>query len=210
MNRSSRLHDVASVGGGALLLLSSTLHWVRRGPGATFRGQDLVDALIALGHHVPALSATRLAILWYLVPAMGALAWVVVGFASHRRALVKGHAIATLVIVVGVVFAFTRLTRWSRLGPGVLVALAGAALITVAAFTPTNMRHLKPSQGRKWRMFGRGQLSMGSSGYVDTHERMLRWRRSTRRQSDSGSAVITSSGSASTTHQAVSDSSTSS
>jgi hypothetical protein len=211
VNRSpSRLTDGATLAGGALLVLSSALHWVRRGPGATLRGHDLIDALVAIGRHVPALSSTRLAILWYLVPAMGALAWVVVGFASERRAVVRAHAIATAVIVAGVVLAFTRLTRWSRLGPGVPVALAGAALVLVAAFIRPNLRRSARFERARRRMFGGGQLSMGSSGYVDIHERMPRWRRSTRRQSESGSGVMMSSVSASTTHQAVSASSSSS
>lgn len=169
MSARQRIALGATVAGGALLLASIALRWVRRGPGATLRGRALVDALIALGRNVPALSSTRLAILWYLVPACGALAWVVVGFAPPGGVVARIHAVATSVIVVGVVVAFTRLTRWTRLGPGVIVALIGAASIALGAFLPAHRRRAVPSRATMGRGLdaearAEGQLSVGSSG----------------------------------------------
>ena len=72
--RRALIADGCFLVGGAALVASAFLHWIARGAGSGLRGHALVDALIALGKHVPALSAGRLTILWYLVPASGALA----------------------------------------------------------------------------------------------------------------------------------------
>src|SRR6185312_11498541 len=74
--RREHLADGALLVGGAALLVSAFLPWAARGPGHSLHGHALVDAVVALGNTVPGMSAARLTVLWYLVPACGALAWL--------------------------------------------------------------------------------------------------------------------------------------
>jgi hypothetical protein len=127
------------VGGGALLA-STFLHWVARGPGSAARGHKLVDEIVALGKHLPALSAGRLTVVWYLVPAFGAIGWIVLGLqGAHSRAArivaILAVAMATLAFI-----AFEQLVGLDRLGWGPWVALLGAGLMCAASWLPPSMR----------------------------------------------------------------------
>ncbi len=99
-------HPVADgcyLAGGAGLFASAFLYWVSRGPGSGLRGHDLIDTIAALGRHIPALSAGRLTILWYLVPALGAASWIAGGIAgSHSRG---ARIVAGVTLVVTAVVA---------------------------------------------------------------------------------------------------------
>ena len=133
MSRRARLADGIAVAGGGALLGSAFLHWVRRGPGHSLRGHDLVDTVVALGDTLPGLSAARLTVLWYLVPASGAVTWIVVALrgASSGAALISALVIA--VVTAATVAAFAGLTSVGSLGPGAWTAAAGAALVVSAA-----------------------------------------------------------------------------
>jgi len=132
----ARAVDAAYLAGGGALFASAFLQWVTRGPGSGLRGHDLVDSVVALGRHVPALSTGRLTILWYLVPALGAASWIAGGLrgAQSRTArIVAGTALGVTVIVD---VAFVRFVGLSKLGWGPKVAGAGAAVLCVAAWWP--------------------------------------------------------------------------
>jgi hypothetical protein len=124
--------DVVSFAGGAALLASAFTHWVRRGPGSGLRGHDLVDAIVGIGRHVPALSAGRLTVLWYLVPALGAASWVALGLGGVTSRATRVIAITALVVVVLVVVAFARIADAGDLGIGPVLALAGAVALVLA------------------------------------------------------------------------------
>src|SRR6478672_8701073 len=87
------------VGGGALVA-SAFLRWIARGAGSGLRGHALVDALVALGKHVPAMSAGRLTVLWYLIPALGAGSWIAFGLAGARSRATRIVAVVGLVAVL--------------------------------------------------------------------------------------------------------------
>jgi hypothetical protein len=119
--------DQAALGAGLALLVSPFLHWLRRGPGHTLSGRDMIDTLVAIGNSVPGLSAARLAVVWYLVPAGGAAVWIAIGADRFRRTTALGAAAVALVAVGG----FARLAGFGALGPGAAVAgLAAATLLT--------------------------------------------------------------------------------
>jgi hypothetical protein len=126
----------AALSGGTLMFASAFMQWVAKGPGSGLRGHKLVDAVVALGHNVPALSAARLTILWYLIPAVGAATWIVCGLWGIRSRV--GHVVATGAVIVGILgyAAFVRLAGWSHLGWGPKVALVGAILVGLAAWAP--------------------------------------------------------------------------
>lgn len=126
--------------GGLALLASAFLHWVRRGAGRTLRGYDLVDTLVALGRDVPGLSAARLTVLWYLVPAAGALSWVVFGTAGIEGRAARIVAAGTAVVTAATLAGFARLAGPADLGVGALVALLGAAALVVAVFSRRAVR----------------------------------------------------------------------
>ena len=88
------------------------------GPGSGLRGHALVDAVVALGKHVPALSAARLTIVWYLVPALGAAAWIACGLTGPRSTPSRIVAAAALIAALVAVVAFARLVGTARLGWG--------------------------------------------------------------------------------------------
>src|SRR5204862_7107026 len=77
--------DALVMVGGAVLVASAFVHWVSRGSGSGLRGHALVDALIADERRLPGVSETRLTILWYLVPAIGASCWVATGLGGAGR-----------------------------------------------------------------------------------------------------------------------------
>lgn len=131
--RRARYADVICVAGGGALLASLFLPWVRKGAGSTLRGHALVDTLVAIGRTYPGLSGARLTVFWYLVPALGALAWVVVGTAGTASRIALVHAVATVVVVVLVFSAFARLAGLGNLGSGAYSALLGGLAIAAAA-----------------------------------------------------------------------------
>ena len=135
----SDLFDLVALAGGAALCLSPLLRWVRRGPGHTLSGRDMIDALVALGSDIPGLSAARLALAWYLVPASGAAIWVAVGFDRGRRSVSIAAAIVTALVLA----AFARLSGVGALGPGAWLAGAGAATALTATLAPSHAENLR-------------------------------------------------------------------
>jgi hypothetical protein len=128
-----RVADWIALAGGAALVASIALHWVSSGPGSSLRGHDLVDAVVRLGRSVPGLSSARLTVLWYLVPALGALSWVTVGVWGAASRATRVVAIAATIAALLAVAAFARLTGLSDLGPGAFAAAAGAVTLLVAS-----------------------------------------------------------------------------
>jgi hypothetical protein len=118
------------------LFLSAFLYWVRSGPGSTLRGHDLIDTLVALGRDLPGLSAAQLTVFWYMVPAAGAMSWILFGIAGLDGRKARTLSVVAAVITLGTVLAFARLAGAGDLGLGAYVALAGAALLVGAAFIP--------------------------------------------------------------------------
>ena len=134
--RRALIADGCYLAGGALLVASAFLRWIARGAGSGLRGHALVDALVALGRHVPALSAGRLTILWYLVPALGAASWITFGVAGARSRGSKIVAIAALIGVCAAAGAFRQLAGTARLGWGPKVALVGGIAMFAGAWAP--------------------------------------------------------------------------
>jgi hypothetical protein len=122
--------------GGALLVASAFLHWIARGAGSGLRGHALVDAIVALGKHVPALSSGRLTIVWYLVPALGAASWIGFGLFGARGRATRIIGAAALVTVLVAFGAFRHLVGTARLGWGPKVALLGGVMLAVGAWVP--------------------------------------------------------------------------
>ena len=83
--RRALVAELAYVAGGGALFGSAFVRWVARGAGSGLRGHALVDAAVALGGTVPALSIGRLTVLWYLVPTLGAVGWIACGLGGPRR-----------------------------------------------------------------------------------------------------------------------------
>jgi len=130
------LADAACVLGGAALLGSAFVHWVSRGPGRGLRGHEMIDTVVALGRHVPALSAGRLSVLWYLIPALGAGTWLAVGVTGPRSCTTRAVAIAALVVTTLVAAAFVIGLGLAKLALGPFLALAGAVLVVIGAWVP--------------------------------------------------------------------------
>lgn len=128
--------DAGYLAGGALLFGSAFLAWVARGPGSGLHGHALVDAVVALGRHVPAVSAGRLTILWYLVPALGAASWISGGLSGSRSRASRVVATIAVVVTVLVVGAFIRLIGLNHIGLGPKVACVGAVMLALAAWIP--------------------------------------------------------------------------
>jgi len=128
--------DAGYLAGGAALFASAFLAWVSRGPGSGLRGHALIDAVVALGRHVPAVSAGRLTILWYLVPALGAASWMTAGLSGARSRASRVVATAAVVVTVLVVGAFVQLIGLDRIGWGPKVAFVGAVVVGLAAWLP--------------------------------------------------------------------------
>lgn len=126
-------HDLAALVGGAALLVSPMLQWVRRGPGNTLSGREMIDAIVPLGETLPGMSAARLAVLWYLVPASGAALWIAVGLDALRRSTAIVGALIAILAFVG----FARLAGLGDLAVGPWLALAGGVTATVAVHRRT-------------------------------------------------------------------------
>jgi hypothetical protein len=142
------LADGCYLVGGAALLASAFLHWIARGAGSGLRGHALVDALVALGKHVPALSVARLTILWYLVPALGAVSWIVYGAFGARSRSARIVALAALVAAVLAAAAFRQLAGTARLSWGPKVALLGGFALCAGAWVPDAWLGVHPQDAR--------------------------------------------------------------
>jgi len=134
--RRALLADVCYLIGGATLVASAFVHWIARGAGSGLRGHALVDAIVALGKHVPALSIGRLTVLWYLVPALGAASWIVFGVFGSRTVAARVVALIALLATMVAVAAFRHLVGTARLGWGPKIALVGAVALCAGAWTP--------------------------------------------------------------------------
>jgi hypothetical protein len=148
--------NLGYLAGGVALFASAFLNWVARGTGSGLRGHALVDTVVALGRDVPALSNGRLTVLWYLVPAFGAVSWIACGLGGHdsrTSRVLAGAALVTTVVTVG---AFVRLVGFSRLGWGPKVAFAGALALCLSAWLPAlSGRRTAPSRPRERASIGR-------------------------------------------------------
>jgi hypothetical protein len=116
------------VGGGALFA-SAFVHWVTHGPGSASTGHKLIDEIVALGKHVPALSAARLTVFWYLLPALGAIGWIVIGLRGANSWWARGVGIAAFVFAFLVVLAFQQLVTIHRFSWGPWLAVLGGFLM---------------------------------------------------------------------------------
>jgi hypothetical protein len=135
------------------MLASAFLHWVSRGEGSGLRGHALVDAVVALGRHVPALSSGRLTVLWYLVPALAAVSWIACGLGGPHGRASRAIAAAALVVTVVAVAVFVRLVGVARLGWGPKVAMVGAVVLCVAAWMPSETEPRSVRRGNETRSF---------------------------------------------------------
>jgi hypothetical protein len=127
------------VGGGALLA-SAFVRWVTRGPGSASTGHKLIDEIVALGKHVPALSAARLTVFWYLLPALGAIGWIVIGLRGANSWWARGFGIAALVATFLVFVAFQQLVTIHRFSWGPWLALGGALLMFASSMATLLIR----------------------------------------------------------------------
>jgi hypothetical protein len=139
--------DAGYLAGGAALFASAFLQWVTEGPGSGLRGHALVDAVVALGRQVPAMSTGRLTILWYLVPALGAASWVVGGLRGARDRVSRVVAGAAFTVSIVVALAFIRLVGLSGLGWGSKVAVAGAVVLCASAWWPPKRAGVSGGRG---------------------------------------------------------------
>jgi hypothetical protein len=129
-----RFADALVLVGGAALVASAFSHWVSSGYGSSLRGHALVDALIAVGRHFPGLSAARLTILWYLVPALGASSWIVLGWRGAGSRATRIVAAASIVAAAAAFGAFGWLIGFAHLGAGAWLALVGAAALVAGSW----------------------------------------------------------------------------
>ena len=146
--------DALVLVGGAALVASAFSHWVSHGYGSGLRGHALVDALISVGRHFPGLSAARLTILWYLVPALGASSWIASGLRGAGSRAARIVAAASAVAAAASFGAFGWLVGYSHLGLGAWLAVAGAAALVAGSwFVAPSRPHPAPSV----RMTDRGR-----------------------------------------------------
>ncbi len=126
--------DTLVVGGGSALLLSAFVHWVSSGDGSGLRGHALIDAVIAVGRHVPGMSTTRLTVLWYLVPALGAGSLIAAGSRGAGSGAARVVALASVLAVAASVGTFGWLVGFSRLGRGAWLSVAGAVAVAAGSW----------------------------------------------------------------------------
>ena len=126
--------DSLVVLGGAALVASAFAHWVSEGVGSGLRGHDLVDAVIAVGRHLPGLSATRVTVLWYLVPASGAASWIALGLSGAGSHATRILAVVAAIVTVGSVATIGGLVGYARLGFGAWLATLGAAALVIGTW----------------------------------------------------------------------------
>jgi hypothetical protein len=149
-----RAADALVLVGGAALVASAFSHWVSHGYGSGLRGHALVDALISVGRHFPGLSAARLTILWYLVPALGASSWIASGLRGAGGRAARIVAVASAVAAVASFGAFGWLVGFAHLGIGAWLAVSGAAALVAGSWfvAPT-----RPQPAPSVRMTDRGR-----------------------------------------------------
>jgi hypothetical protein len=126
--------DVLVIGGGAGMVLSAFMHWVRRGYGSGLRGHALIDAVVAAGRHFPGMSAARLTVVWYLVPAFGAASLIATGLRGAGSRSTRVVAVLAVLAAAASVLAIVRLVAFAQLGSGAWVALAGAVALVVGSW----------------------------------------------------------------------------
>ena len=126
--------DALVMVGGVALVASAFVHWVSRGYGSGLRGHALIDALISVGRHFPGLSAARLTVLWYLVPALGACSWIAGGLRGAGSRSARIVAAASAVVAAASFGAFGWLVGFTHLGVGAWLAVAGAAALVVGTW----------------------------------------------------------------------------
>jgi hypothetical protein len=141
--------DVLVALGGAALVTSAFAHWVSEGAGSGLRGHALVDAIIAIGRHLPGLSAVRITVLWYLVPASGAASWAALGLSGAASRATRVVAIVAALVTAGSVAAIGTLAGYSKLGFGAGLAVAGAGALVIGAWVVAR-RHPVPGTGPTW------------------------------------------------------------
>jgi hypothetical protein len=139
--------------GGLLLIGSAFAHWVSRGAGSRLRGHALFDVIIATSRHLPGLSAARITVLWYLVPATGAMSWIALGIWGAASRASRVVAVVAAVAAVGSAAAIGALVGYGKLGIGAWLAVGGAALLVVGAWAVATRRAPDPSV----RMAGPGR-----------------------------------------------------
>ncbi len=149
-----RLADVLVLVGGAALVASAFSHWVSSGYGSGLRGHSLIDALISVGRHFPGLSAVRLTILWYLVPALGAASWIATGWRGVGSRTTRIVAVSAAAAAVASFGAFGWLVGFGHLGIGAWLAVVGAAAVVSGSWlvVPTDLH-----PARSVRMTDRGR-----------------------------------------------------
>jgi len=146
--------DALVMVGGVALVASAFVHWVSRGSGSGLRGHELVDALVSVGRHVPGLSARRLTILWYLVPALGAASWVATGLRGAGSRAARIVAILAAVFALASFGAFGRLAGFSHLGIGAWLAVMGAGALVAGSWV---IARPGPQSAPSVRMTDRGR-----------------------------------------------------
>jgi hypothetical protein len=149
-----RAADALVLVGGAALVASAFSHWVSRGYGSGLRGHALVDALISVGRHFPGLSAARLTILWYLVPALGATSWIASGLRGAGSRAARIVAAAAAVAAAASFATFGWLVGYSHLGIGAWLAVTGAAALVAGSWLVAPTR---PRPAPSVRMTDRGR-----------------------------------------------------
>lgn len=137
-----RLADALVLIGGAALVASAFSHWVSRGYGSGLRGHALIDALNAVGRHFPGLSAVRLTILWYLVPALGASSWIAIGLRGAGSRTTRIVAVSAATAAAASFGAFGWLVGFGDLGIGAWLALFGAVAVVSGSWlvAPTDLQ----------------------------------------------------------------------
>ena len=143
-----RVADALVLVGGAALVASAFVHWVSSGDGSGLRGHALVDALIAVGRHFPGLSAARLTILWYLVPALGAASWIAAGLRGPGSRVARGIAAASVVATLAAFVAFGWLVGFAHLGLGAWTAVVGAGALVAGSWIVATRDAEQPATGR--------------------------------------------------------------
>ena len=134
LDRRRVVADAFVIIGGAALVASAFTHWVSRGNGSGLRGHALIDAIVAVGRHFPGMSAARLTLLWYLVPATGAASWIATGLRGPGSRAARAVAVTAAFASVASTVAFGWLVGFANLGSGAWLALLGAAALLVGSW----------------------------------------------------------------------------
>ena len=100
------------------------------------------------------MSAARLTVLWYLVPASGAASWIATGLRGPGSRWARVVAVVAAVATLASTVAFGWLVGYSHLGRGAWLALAGAAALVVATWLVAPSR---AASGPSVRMADRGR-----------------------------------------------------